>query len=88
MQIVKEIHPGEHLSEMLGELGISEQGLAKEVGVPSVWINDIVHSRRYIIVDTALRIGRVFATSAEFWLSLQRMYELDVTRPSRGVSGI
>ena len=76
------IHPGEHLSEILNELGISQYRLAKTIGVPPVRINDIVHRRRSITADTALRIGQALAMSAEFWMNLQRMYDLDVARAS------
>ncbi len=75
MNTSKPIHPGEHLAEMLEELGISQQSLAKEVEVSPTWINDIVHCRRSITEDTALRIGRALGMSAGFWLNLQRMYD-------------
>ena len=59
------IHPGEHLAEMLEELGISQYRLAKAIGVPPVRISDIVHCRRSIAADTALRIGRALGMSPE-----------------------
>ncbi len=52
------IHPGEHLAEIMSELGITQHRLAKTIGVPQVRIHDIVHCRRSITVDTALRIGK------------------------------
>ena len=52
------IHPGEHLSEIMSELGITQYRLAKTIGVPQVRIHDIVHCRRSITADTALRIGK------------------------------
>ena len=52
------IHPGKHLSEIMGELGITQYRLAKTIGVPQVQIHDIVHCRRSITADTALRIGK------------------------------
>ena len=73
-------HPGEHLAEMLEEFGVSQYRLAKTVGVPAVRINDIVHCRRSITADTALRIGRALRMTPEFWLNLQRMYDLDLAR--------
>ena len=76
------IHPGEHLAEFLEELDITQYRLAKTIGVPQVRISDIVHCRRAITADTALRIGRALGTTPEFWLNLQRMYDLD-TRPKR-----
>ena len=81
-------HPGEHLAEMLEELGVSQYRLAKTVGVPAVRINDIVHCRRSITADTALRIGRALRMTPEFWLNLQRMYDLDLARREVDVSGI
>ena len=74
------VHPGEHLAEMLRELGISQCRLAKAMGVPPIRINDIVHCRRSTTADTALRIGKAMGMTPEFWLNLQRMYDLDVAR--------
>ncbi len=82
------IHPGEHLTEIIEELGISQCRLAKTIGVPAVRINAIIRHRRSITADTALRIGRAFGTTPEYWLILQRMYELDVARTETDVSGI
>ena len=82
------VHPGEHLAEILGELGISQYRLAKAMGVPPIRINDIVHCRRSITADTALRIGRALGMTPEFWLNLQRMYDLDVARASIDTSMI
>ena len=72
----------------MNELGITQYRLAKAIGVPPIRINDIVHRRRSITADTALRIGQALGMSAEFWLNLQRMYDLDVARSSTDVSGI
>ena len=74
------IHPGEHLAEILEELGISRYRLAKAIGVPPIRINDIVHCRRSITADTALRMGKALGMTPEFWLNLQRMYDLDLAR--------
>ena len=79
---VAPIHPGEHLQEILSELGISQYRLAKAVGVAPIRINEIVHGRRSVTADTALRIGRALGTTPEFWLNLQRMYDLDLARAS------
>ena len=57
------IHPGEHLAEILAELDISQYRLAKAVGVPAVRINEIVHCRRSVTADTALRIGKALGSS-------------------------
>ena len=82
------IHPGEHLSEMLEELGISQYRLAKAIGVPAIRINDIVHCRRGVTADTALRIGRALRMTPEFWLNLQRMYDLEVARAKTDLGSI
>ena len=82
------IHPGEHLAEMLSEFGISQYRLAKAIAVPPVRINDIVHCRRSITVDTALRIGQALGMTPEFWLNLQRMYDLELARASTDTSAI
>ena len=82
------IHPGEHLAEFLEELGISQYRLAKTIGVPPRRINEIVHGRRSVTADTALRIGQALGMTPEFWLNLQRMYDLDVARNSIEVGKI
>ena len=88
MATVSQVHPGEHLAEMLGELGITPYRLAKAVGVPPIRIHDVVHCRRAITADTALRIGQALGMSPEFWLNLQRMYDFEVARSSTDTSGI
>ena len=88
MSTPEPIHPGEHLAEIMAELGITQYRLAKTVGVPQVRIHDIVHCRRSITADTALRIGRALGMTPEFWLNLQRMYDLDVARATIDVSTI
>ena len=82
------IHPGEHLAKILDELDISQYRLAKAVGVPAVRINEIVHCRRSITADTALRIGKALGMTPEFWLNLQRMYDLDAARPTVDIGAI
>ena len=82
------VHPGEHLAEILGEFGISRYRLAKAMGVPPIRINGIVHCRRSITADTALRIGKALGMTPEFWMNLQRMYDLDLTRSSLDTSAI
>ncbi len=88
MASAEPIHPGEHLAEFLEELGISQYRLAKAIAAPPIRINDIVHCRRSITADTALKIGRALGTTPEFWLNLQRMYDLDVARASTDTSGV
>ncbi len=82
------IHPGEHLAEIMEELGITQYRLAKTIGVPPVRVHDIVNRRRSITADTALRIGRALATTPEYWLNLQRMYDLDLARSTTDVGNI
>ena len=82
------IHPGEHLAEFLEELGITQYRLAKTIGVPQVRIHDIVHRRRSITADTALRLGQALRMTPEFWLNLQRMYDLDVARAKTDLTAI
>ena len=70
------IHPGETLREDLDALGMSASELARRIDVPVNRITEILNGRRSITGDTALRLGRFFGTSGEFWLNLQRLYEL------------
>lgn len=73
------VHPGTILrDEFLTPLGISVYGLANALHAPRSRINDIVLGRRAITTDTALRLGRYFGTSPEFWINLQARYDLDV----------
>ena len=88
MTNVPTIHPGEHLAEMLEELGISQYRLAKTMGTPARRINEIIHGNRSITADTALRLGQALGMTPEFWLNLQRMYDLDVARSSTDVRAI
>jgi len=79
------VHPGEVLlEEFLKPMGISQNGLALNVGVPARRINEIVLGKRGITADTALRLAKFFGTSAEFWLGLQSQYNLDVTSEELG----
>ena len=70
-------HPGEMLrEEFLIPLGITQNALAMKIRVPATRVGDIVHGRRTITPDTALRLARFFGNSPEFWLNLQQMYDL------------
>ena len=72
------IHPGEILSEdFLVPLGISPYRLAKDTRIDQKRISDIIHGRRAISPDTALRFGRFFRTSPQFWLNLQAHHDLE-----------
>lgn len=75
------VHPGEMLrEEFMKPLGISINGLALELHVPVTRISEIVNERRGITADTALRLARHFGTSADFWMNIQKDYELILTR--------
>ena len=75
------VHPGEILlEEFLQPLGISQYRLAKDISVPPRRINEIVHGKRAISADTALRLARFFGTSERFWLNLQVRYDLEVEK--------
>lgn len=74
------IHPGEILmEEFLHPMGISQYRLAMDISVPPRRINEIIHGKRSITADTALRLGRFFSMSPQFWLNLQTRYDLEVT---------
>jgi antitoxin HigA-1 len=74
-------HPGEMLrEEFLTPLGISQNALALKIRVPATRIGEIVHGKRAITPDTALRLARFFGNSPEFWLSLQQMHDLSKAR--------
>ncbi len=78
------IHPGEILlKEFMEPMGISQNRLARDLGVPVPRIHEIVHGRRAITPETALRLARYFGTSAESWLNLQQRYDLRVVRRER-----
>jgi addiction module HigA family antidote len=70
------IHPGEHLAEQLEALGMSAAKLARQLKVPTNRITQILKGQRAVTGDTALRLGHFFGTSPEFWLNLQKIYEL------------
>jgi antitoxin HigA-1 len=79
------IHPGEALAEdFLRPLGITQYRLAKGTRVPPRRINEIVHGVRAVTADTALRLGRFFGTSEQFWLNLQARYDLEKERDRLG----
>lgn len=78
------IHPGEHLSLEIKELGISAAELARNLDVPTNRITAILNGRRAISGDTALRLAHFFGTTAEFWLNLQSLYELRIAKQKAG----
>ena len=80
---LKPITPGEILlEEFLNPLGISQSKLARDLNVPAGRINDIVHGRRAITADTALRLSVYFNMTAEFWMNLQSHYDLKLAKQS------
>ena len=83
--IMAPIHPGEVLLEdFLGPLGVTQHRLAVSINVPPRRINEIVHGKRRISADTALRLARYFGTSDRFWINLQSRYDLEVERDQLG----
>ncbi len=74
------IHPGEILEEeFLKPMGISQYRVAKGISVPPRRINEIIHKKRSITADTALRLGRFFGIPPQFWLNIQSRYDLEIT---------
>ena len=85
MTRLKNIHPGEVLQEeFLAPMGISQNRIARDIGVPPRRINEIVHGKRAITADTALRLARFFGTSEGFWMGLQTDYDLEEARVKLG----
>ena len=83
------VHPGEMLrEEFLVPLGLSANALALAIGVPATRIGEIVNERRGITGDTALRLGQYFRVGPEFWLNLQKHYELEVARDAWDAAGM
>lgn len=79
MKILKPIHPGEILfEEFLKPMNISQNQLGRDLGVSPRRINEIIHGKRSVTADTALRLSVYFGNSASFWLGLQMDYDLDV----------
>jgi antitoxin HigA-1 len=78
------IHPGEILADELEELGVSATALSRALDVPTNRITQIINGHRAITAETALRLGQWFGTSAEFWLNLQKQYELRLAEQQHG----
>jgi len=82
---MRPIHPGEILREdYLFPLSMSANALAMALHVPAPRINDIIRERRAVTVDTALRLGRYFGTTAQFWMNLQSLYDLKIAEQADG----
>ena len=85
MEKLPPIHPGEILLEdFMKPLGLSQYRVAKDIGVPPLRINQIVHGKRAVTVDTAMRLARYFGTSANVWLRIQARYDLEVAKEKLG----
>jgi addiction module HigA family antidote len=78
------IHPGEILAEELAEIAVTPSELARQLRVPPNRITQILHGKRAITGDTALRLGHWFSTSAQFWLNLQSAYDIRVAEKATG----
>ncbi len=88
-KLMDPVHPGEILREdFLKPLGLTVNKLALELHVPATRVAEIVHGRRRVTADTALRLARYFNTNAEFWLNLQNYYDLEISRRSETGSKI
>ena len=74
------IHPGEHLSDELEEIGMNGHELAKRLNVPPNRVSQILGGKRGVTADTAMRLGKFFGTGPEIWLSLQQKYDLQVAQ--------
>ena len=84
-KLLENITPGEILEEdFLKPMGLSQYRLAKDIGVPARRINEIVKGERAITADTALRLGRFFKMSAQFWLNLQTQHDLEIMEARLG----
>ena len=85
MTTISPIHPGEVLmEEFLEPLRISQNRVAVAIGVPPRRINEIIHGKRRITADTALRLARYFGTTDRFWLNLQTRYDLEIEKDHLG----
>ncbi len=78
------IHPGEILADELEEIGVTPTDLARQIKVPANRISQIIHGKRSVTGDTALRLGHWFGTSAQFWLNLQMSYDLKIAAQAAG----
>ena len=78
------IHPGEILADELKEIGMTAMELGNRLGVPNNRLYQIINGKRDVTADTALRLGQFFGTGPEFWMNLQKAYELDVGRQKIG----
>lgn len=80
------IHPGQHLAEQLKDLGMSAAELGRRLKVPTNRITGILNGQRAVTGDSALRLAHFLGTSAEFWLNLQKLYELRLAEAKAGAA--
>ena len=78
------VHPGVYLKEMLDEVGLAQYRLAQDIGVPARRINYLVHGKRPVTAELALRLGRYFGQSPRYWLNLQSRYDMDMSEDKMG----
>jgi addiction module HigA family antidote len=78
------IHPGEHIADELEELGMSASELARTLHIPTNRVTEIIRGRRGISADTALRLSQWMGTTPEYWMNLQRNYELRLAEQKHG----
>ncbi len=84
-KIMAPVHPGEILlKEFMEPMGITQYRLAKDINVPARRINEIVHGKRAITANTALRLSRYFGTSEQFWMNLQMRYDMELEKDLLG----
>ena len=84
-KMMRPIHPGEVLmKEFLEPMGVTQYRLAKDLSVPPRRINEIVHGKRAVTADTALRLSRYFGTSERFWMNLQTRYDMELQKDLLG----
>lgn len=72
------VHPGVYLKQLLDELKISQYRLAQDLGVPAMRVNHVVHGKRPVTVELALRLGRYFGQNPRYWINLQSRYDMDI----------
>jgi len=78
------VHPGVYLKELLEEMAVSQYRLAHDIGVPAMRISHVVHGKRPVTAELALRLGRYFGQSPRYWLNLQSRYDMDVAEDELG----
>ena len=78
------VHPGVYLKELLEELELSQYRLAHDIGVPAMRISHIVHGKRPVTAELALRLGRYLRQSPRYWLNLQSRYDMDIAEDALG----